>query len=430
MILKKQLSKRSELFAKEFDVSNTSWKDVRKVLNDNEAAIEIIRFKKYGIIPHKFRPEIMQHNFTDTVLYAALIVTKNTVHNPKLVMLENGNEMEQMYARQYRRSKDFEYLDRDSYDAFWSKIAKELKGIDRVYVSLDGVFNSINLSSVYDPVNNNYLIDEMDIRIVTNTKDIIKYRNGPDGNDSNKAALFGDPQYYIGPKKSRPYVIPLPGTKREIEKISALMADKNWDAEVYLGIDAGEETLKKVNNPRVLHIATHGIFIDINKSNTSALISGEKEKFRENPLLRSILLFKGSENTILKNLEKDSSNNISADTALSYEDGLLSAYEALSLNLDNTELVILSACETGLGEVSNGEGVYGLQRAFQVAGAKALIMSLWNVNDQATQELMTSFYENWLSGMNKRDAFREAQLKIKDKYKKFKYWGAFVMIGE
>jgi CHAT domain-containing protein len=102
----------------------------------------------------------------------------------------------------------------------------------------------------------------------------------------------------------------------------------------------------------------------------------------------------------------------------------------MNLNLDKTELVVLSACETGLGEIQNGEGVFGLRRAFQQAGARTVLMSLWRVNDEATQELMTRFYRNWITGITKREAFIQAQKEVKDIFPAPYYWGAFVMVGE
>jgi CHAT domain-containing protein len=117
------------------------------------------------------------------------------------------------------------------------------------------------------------------------------------------------------------------------------------------------------------------------------------------------------------------------------DDGILTAYEATQLNLQGTELVVLSACDTGLGEVASGEGVFGLRRALQVAGAESVLMSMWAVPDRETQELMALFYTKWLAGKDKHEALREAQLEMRDRVKARygkdlpQYWGAFVLVG-
>jgi len=148
-------------------------------------------------------------------------------------------------------------------------------------------------------------------------------------------------------------------------------------------------------------------------------LGGAKEKPFENPLLRSGLIMSGANNQWL------AKEYIMQDGV---EDGILTADEISRLNLINTKLVVLSACETGLGDVKNSEGVFGLQRAFKLAGVESLIMSLWKVPDDATAELMTNFYQQWLSGQTKQNAFKTAQQKVREKYKSPYYWAAFVMM--
>ena len=117
------------------------------------------------------------------------------------------------------------------------------------------------------------------------------------------------------------------------------------------------------------------------------------------------------------------------------EDGILTASEAVGLNLQGTELVVLSACETGLGKVADGEGVFGLRRAIQEAGAQSVLMSLWAVPDRETEELMTLFYSKWLAGEDKHQALREAEMELRGKVKaRYRrdlpfYWGGFVLVG-
>ncbi len=111
------------------------------------------------------------------------------------------------------------------------------------------------------------------------------------------------------------------------------------------------------------------------------------------------------------------------------KDGVLTAYEAMNLNFSNTDLVVLSACETGLGELQVGEGVYGLQRAFLIAGSKSIILSLYKVNDAVTQELMREFYSKWLSTKDIRNSFKYAKQKIRDRYPTIPiFWGAFILV--
>ncbi len=226
---------------------------------------------------------------------------------------------------------------------------------------------------------------------------------------------------------------------------------------------AQEGAMKNLSNPRLLHLATHGFFIPINTSEitiTDAFPSmnsvlGELDsfqngefrdmiknilknttvkenalswinhsenkinKFDTDPTLRTGLVFTGA-NTYLNAIEKPN-----------MEDGILSAYEAIDLDLFNTELVVLSACETGSGsyKYQASEGVLGLQRGFQISGAKNLIMSLWETRDDIAQLFMTTFYDSWLNeGLSKKEAFKKTQLLIREDYPEPYLWGAFIMV--
>jgi CHAT domain-containing protein len=174
--------------------------------------------------------------------------------------------------------------------------------------------------------------------------------------------------------------------------------------------------VKRITSPRVVHIATHGFFIDEQQSLETQMLDIDNY---QNPLLKSGLLFVGAEELL-------SENNI---YQFNRADGILTAFEAMNLKLDHTELVVLSACETGLGEVHAGEGVFGLQRSFIVAGAQNIIMTLFKVNDQVTQELMQDFYSAWIETGDKRSAFQKAKQNIRNKYESPIFWGSFVMVG-
>jgi CHAT domain-containing protein len=215
---------------------------------------------------------------------------------------------------------------------------------------------------------------------------------------------------------SEVYFASLGGTAQEADSIQKL-----FDARLLTGAEATESAVKKAAAPRILHIATHGFFLQDTENSvagkTQTTTRGITANLRiENPLLRSGLALAGA------NRRAGESN----------DDGILTALEATGLNLWGTKLVTLSACDTGLGEVKNGEGVYGLRRALVLAGAETLVMSLWPVSDYITRELMTNYYKNLKQGMGRGAALRQVQLEMlkhQDRQHPF-YWASFIQSGE
>lgn len=432
--IESKLSFNSEDYIQSYEKKKINWKSIQTLLKPDEAAIEVIRFRLKG-----------KNRFTDTINYALLIVTDQTEDHPDLILLENGNELEKDFYTYYRNQIKNKFSDNLSYKRYWEKIDEKLKGIKKIYFSADGIYNKLNPSTLLMP-NGKYLFEMYDIQQVNSCKDIIigYYQKKQESNIYNSAVLIGNPNFSLSEnelmkvnnkvrgekdEENQNYKIisqtrgieltKLPGTEIEINNIDRFLQNKKWVVNSYLGDMAVKSAVKIANNPRVLHIATHGMFLENSDKKGKEIFGFSENKINENPLLKSGLFFTGSDNF----LKSDAISEV-------VDDGLLTAYEAMNLDLDKTELVVLSACETGLGEVRNGEGVFGLRRAFQQAGAKSIIMSLWKVSDDATQELMTNFYQNWVSGMTKRDSFYKAQQVIKEKYKVPYYWGAFIMVGE
>jgi CHAT domain-containing protein len=210
----------------------------------------------------------------------------------------------------------------------------------------------------------------------------------------------------------------LPGTRTEGQQIAEKLGVSPFMAEAAL-----EASLKNLASPKIVHIATHGFFLPDQERDKSGPDDGNQwgrlSHGFENPLLRSGLALAGINTWITH-----------GDMLPTAEDGVLTAEDVVSLDLRNTELVVLSACETGLGEVQVGEGVFGLRRAFILAGAKTLVMSLWKVPDQQTQDLMIDFYHRILAGEPRAEALRQAQLAMKQKYPEPLYWGAFICQGD
>lgn len=399
--LERSLSERSKDFLQGYATESVSYDQVASLLTDTEAIVEIIRLRGFD------------KNLTSDSKYAIMVVTKGATI-PKLVVIDNGNQIETRYSKYYKNSIQQRTEDAYSYDQYWSKIDPLLSGRKTIYFSPDGIYNQINVGTLKKP-EGDYVLNRYDLVVLGNSKDLLKIKNKKTGTPKKDAFLLGFPNY------GGNAVAALPGTKVELDAVSKILKANGYKVTSLSEGEASEKNLKAVKGPQLMHIATHGYFLADGDVGSASAAGVNAENAKSNPLLRSGLLLAGASQTLSGNAIPDLSSN---------DNGILTAYEAMNLSLEGTDLIILSACETGLGDVRAGEGVYGLQRAFQVAGANALIMSLWKVDDAATQLLMTNFYTNWVKSGNKLKAFKQAQLQLMTKYKDPYYWGAFVMMGE
>ena len=267
----------------------------------------------------------------------------------------------------------------------------------RVLISPDGALARLPFESLPG------VLDDYEISYLSTGRDLLR---APAAASAGPAVVIADPDYDLGldGQDVSPRFGPLPGTAREGEQVAARLG-----VQALTGPDVLETTVKALRSPSILHIATHGFFLA--DTPVRALALGAPGP--ENALLRSGLALAGANATL---------------AGLPF-DGILYAEDVTGLDLVGTELVVLSACDSGLGDVRAGEGVFGLRRAFALAGADTLVMSLWPVPDAITQELMDAFYSRLAAGASRAGALREAQLEIRARHPAVADWGAFILEG-
>jgi len=418
--LESNLVRRVSALVERKKLAHVTWQDVQATLNPGEAAVELAKFPLHD-----------GKQWTDKTYYVALIVNRETKATPIMVLLGEAKDLERG-------------------PLVWKPLESALAKTKRIYLSPDGILNLIPIPLI-STEDGRRLLEKYDLRIVSSTKDLLREKRST-GNRS--AVLIGNPKFDLGEEQQRAVVArfspkgdksntlmaavgrglrsrdqrgsvlpPLPETGVELESIQSLLQNQGWHVEMYTEATATEEAIKNVKGPRILHVATHGFFLPDQKE-TGRKVGSDLPSVLEEPMVRSGLYFAGAQRFLSGN-----------PPAPDLEDGVLTAYEASGLNLQGTELVVLSACETGLGQVANGEGVFGLRRALQEAGAEAVLMSLSSVPDLETQELMSLFYSKWLAGKDKHEALREAQLELRDivevRYGSDRpdFWGWFVLVG-
>ncbi|HSZ25211.1 MAG TPA: CHAT domain-containing protein [Cytophagaceae bacterium] len=412
--LENELALKAKGFQKYLKIEPPDWKTTRAQLKEGEAAIEMVRFQ--------WRDQLY---YSDTSFYAAYIITQKSTYPEVVYLPDVADILDNKYYKLYQNIIKFKLEDTILYKHYWQPIREQLKGIKKVYFSPDGIYHLINLSTLKNPETHHYLLEELDVQYVTSSIDV---QNNSVNHELKTAVLIGRPSYkmdvnpttYVAmaDETTRSFVrnfrgnniSDLPGTEEEVLAIRKEMDKDNIQVTLYTHDQATEEKVYNLHSPDILHIATHGYWSEIGYASTDG--------YRVfNAMVNSGLLLSGVV------------NYYSATDYPDTYDGILTAYEAQNLDLENTSLVVLSACETSLGHLDAGEGIYGLQRAFRSAGAKSIITSLWKVDDEATKTFMILFYQNFLKTKNKFQAFNSAQKTLKEKYQHPYFWGAFILSG-
>lgn len=397
-----------------------TYKDVQRWLRPEEGAIEFVR-----TVPlDGGEPE-----------YHALILTGKKIR-PQRVFLCKESQLKDLIGND--PVGIYEKNSTTLYELVWNPVLKYLDRISTVYYSTDGIISLTNMEAAMTETGRR-VFEMFDAIRLSSTKEILDYRRDF---DSGNAVLYGGLTYHMSPKMmiaanskygnkyaaSRGLInsadrkgwADLPGTKKEVERIAGIMSQESCACTLLTRTEGTEESFKHLswNSPNILHLATHGFFLSGEESDVTYLESLALADM-ETGLRRSGLILSGGQSAWLG--EKIPTH---------VEDGILLSEEIANLNLSNTRLAVLSACETALGSISE-EGVDGLQKVFIRAGADNLILSLWKINDEATMQFMEAFYRTLFSSHDIIHAFREAQkyMYTSEMYSDPYFWAGFILIG-
>jgi CHAT domain-containing protein len=452
--MEQQLAKLAAPFRERKRAETVTVEQVQMALATNEVLVELVRFLPVAVSDQKKQGKSATPNTQHVPREYAAIVLNHASTNPVVLTLGNAEEIDEQVHRlqaAMRAGEATADILAGLYKQVWAPLADHIKGYRRVIVGPDGELNFLPFAALIT-TEGKYLCEQYEIGYVASGRDLIKRFDEP---ATNMPSLFGDPAFgeeerisdYLDRSltfrsafhdKDREALdgvrFPaLPGTRKEVDGLKVVFEAVPIRTSVYLGLDATEGQLKSLNRPEILHLATHGYCLpDLKEEmpNRLRMMSmGEREGTREgpvrneNPLLRSGLALTGAGLALAKK----------AEVGAGKDDGIVTAEEVSSLDLWGTKLVVLSACDTGMGEARAGEGVMGLRRAFVQAGAKNLLMTLWPVQDDATGELMVDYYRKYLKtddaigAMNTVQRAAIAKSKAAGEQPNPRIWGPFLV---
>ncbi len=442
--LEKELVQSSKAYCDVKAIEDLTWENIRDQLTENQAAVEFSSFRFHD-----------GHKWTDSIYYCALILRKGYSQPEMKFLFEqrqldsilslNGSDKEVVHLFYSNRgiiipeNLSDKKVSQMLYELVWAPIEPNLSGVDTVYFSPSGSLHKVSFAAIATP-DSDCLVNKYCLIQLGSTRQIVKYKTAQDYIDvADSAIVFGGIDYEWAENSNDTathysQILPtddarthslsyLPGTLSEAKFIDSLFRKGSMDVELSTGSQATKTVFQNVSGkaPQIIHIATHGFFFPIAEdSRNKDFIGGLGEtvyRFSENPLLRSGLLFAGANPYWTGKEEAKDSDN-----------GILTAYEISNMDLSNTKLIVLSACQTGLGDIKGNEGVFGLQRAFKMAGVKNIIMSLWSIPDKETQEFMEIFYGHCFSGESIQNSFTLTQREMKRRYPYDPYkWAGFVL---
>ncbi|WP_414756479.1 CHAT domain-containing protein, partial [Anabaena sp. CCY 9910] len=414
--LEDQLSRRSQEFRTQ--TQPVTIETIQKLIPGDAALVELVQYQP-------FNPKAAPDKRFGKPRYAVYILSAKgetkgrdlgdaeTIQNTLELFRDNLRDKETPITQVKKSAGDLDKI-------LMQPVRKLLGNTRKILLSPDSALNLIPFEALVDE-NNRYLVENYSFTYLTSGRDLLRLQNHSPS--QQPPVIIADPDFNKPgeivarqPKTSnsqntrsidlsQKIFSPLKGTAEEAK---AIASPNLLGVKPLTGTKATEGAVKQVKSPRILHIATHGFF-------ENAPANKDKTTLDDNPLLLSGLVFAG--------LKPRQSGG---------EDGILTALETTALNLVGTKLVVLSACDTGLGNISAGEGIYGLRRALVIAGSESQMISLWKVDDDATKELMVAYYKKLLDNQGRSEALRQTQLDMLkgEKYQHPYYWAAFIPSGD
>lgn len=404
---------------------NLHWFDVQEALGEGDVAVEFMEATEA----------------TDEPYYAALVLRRDW-EAPQYVYIGSSSEIEQIFHNGHKIYSG--RLSEQLHRMVWGALEPYINEGDNIYFAPAGVLHQINIEVLTDAVGRRANERYNPVRLSSTRELCLPHEQKP----QSEAVLYGDLKYDISAESMlfasrrtrgegkhiarrgfnpsphlRDKIAELPATADELRDIASTLGERGITTRLFTRGEGNEESFKALSgsSPQILHIATHGFFFQDEEAQQLPFYRtqgfGSHTDTSSSPLRRSGLILSGGERAWL-----------GEELPTEVEDGILLSEEIATMDLGNVELVVLSACDTGLGEISS-EGVFGLQRAFKMAGVKSIMMSLWKVEDRATSLFMQTFYREWKGGATKREAFAEAQRRVREEYNPSpEYWAAFILL--